>query len=292
MDFQFCFNLRKEKSFTLIELVVVIAIIGLIAGVVLVNVNVPRQMQKAQIVKTLTFSRSIQSALGVEARGIWDFDEGPGADSFADTSGNKNNGSCSGTSCPTAATNTPQAVLGQGQEKYALSFDGYDDYVDAGSDVSLQITSAITLEAWVYQKGSVSNQFAVVYGSNGNYDYGLVWMQTTGKMALGLKIAGVWADVVSSAAIPKNNWVHIVATYDGSRVKIYRNGTLDADNPLTGSITITPGNSFRLGYAAAANHWWNGLIDEVRIYAQALTIGQVQKHYAEGLKKHQNLAIK
>jgi len=36
----------------------------------------------------------------------------------------------------------------------------------------------------------------------------------------------------------------------------------------------------------------NGLIDEVRIYNQALSAAEIQKHYAEGLEKHKNLAIK
>ena len=94
-------------------------------------------------------------------------------------------------------------------------------------------------------------------------------------MSFALKIAGVWGDRAKSNAIPNNTWVHIVGTYDGARAKIYRNGVLDADNPLTGSITITGGNSFRVGYAAAASHWWNGLIDDVRSYNRALSQAEV-----------------
>lgn len=102
--------MTQQKSFTLIELLVVIAIIGLLSSIVLVNIGLPGQRQKARIAKTLEFSSSIQNALGSEAVGIWTFDN-----NAFDTSGYGNNGTIYGGASFTT-DNTPQKVVGSGQE--------------------------------------------------------------------------------------------------------------------------------------------------------------------------------
>ena len=197
--------------------------------------------------------------------GEWKLDENTGT-LANDTSGNNNTGTL--TNGPTWTT---------GKVGAGVRFDGVDDYMEGGNGSSLQIQSMITLEAWVYHTTSPTNNFAIVYGSSNNYDYGLVWQQSTGRMILGLKIGGTWADRAYTNSIPENSWVHIVGTYNGTRAKIYRNGVLDDDQPLTGNINITAGNSLRLGYASASNHWWRGSLDDIRIYNYARTQEQIMQ---------------
>ncbi|RMD67876.1 hypothetical protein D6817_00280, partial [Candidatus Pacearchaeota archaeon] len=68
--------------------------------------------------------------------------EGSGATSFADSSGNGNDGSCTGAACPTATS---------GKFNGAFDFDGNDDYLDLGNPSSLNnFGDQLTLEAWVY----------------------------------------------------------------------------------------------------------------------------------------------
>jgi len=272
--------MKKDKSFTLIELLVTIAIIGLISSITLVAIDLPGQRQRAKIAKTLEFSQSIQSALGAEARGIWEFDEG--SDNTAtERSGYRNNGTINGGASYT--TDTPQRVVGQtqGQGKYALSFNGSTAFVDAGNGSSLQITlPPITMEAWIkpntvtataYPRGIISKG---TLGANG---YGIG--QSGNKINLGYHGSG---NFNSNATIVAGTWYHIVGTIDtGNNAKIYINGQLDS----TGSVGIsTTGGNLLIGVSSV--YWFNGLIDEVRIYGQALTLGQIQKHYAEGLKKY------
>lgn len=135
----------KDKSFTLIELLVVIAIMGLLSSIVLVNLKGTRE--KARIAKILEFSQSVNHALGAYAVGIWRFEEGQGSTAY-DSSGYGNNGKLGDGTCTPGFGNCPNwttGILG-----YALSFDGTDDYVQVVHSASLNITSAITLEAWVY----------------------------------------------------------------------------------------------------------------------------------------------
>lgn len=137
---------NKRNSFTLIELLVVISIIGLLSSIVLVNLKSPRE--RARIAAGLQFSQSVFNALGSEAVGVWSFDEGSGT-VVKDSSGYGNNGTLAGTTLPSFVADTPHYVVGTGAERYALSFNGTDNYVDCGNNATLQIADVITLEAWI-----------------------------------------------------------------------------------------------------------------------------------------------
>ena len=82
--------------------------------------------------------------------GHWDFDEGPG-EVARDVSGNHNHGVVQG------------PVWVERGTGYALSFDGVDDYVDCGHSPSLDLTSAVSLEAWV-QPGSLPPHEPLIVG--------------------------------------------------------------------------------------------------------------------------------
>lgn len=94
-------------------------------------------------------------------------------------------------------------------------------------------------------------------------------------------------DYISSAVVPLNQWVFIAVSYDGSGVKTWFNGTQQGGGTLSGintpasrlffgAETIDNGATFRV--------YFNGLMDDVRIYATALTPDQVQAIYKEGAR--------
>ena len=64
-------------------------------------------------------------------------------------------------------------------------------------------------------------------------------------------------------------------TYDGANVRLYVNGTLVATTPKTGAIT-TSTNPLQIGGDSLYSQYFNGLIDEVRVYNTALTAAQIQ----------------
>ena len=68
-------------------------------------------------------------------------------------------------------------------------------------------------------------------------------------------------------------WHHIVAVWDGASVKIYVDGVDDSQTPIVGGTvtTITTIANTKIGLdTASAAHYFNGLIDEVRIWDKAL----------------------
>jgi len=269
--------MKKNKSFTLIELLVAIAIIGLLSSIVLVSTKGARD--KARIAKALEFSQSVYHSLGANTVGIWRFEEGLGNTAY-DSSGYGNNGTINGASYTIG-------ILGT-----ALSFDGADDYVDAGNGASLTLGSAVTAEAWVYAKslsGHASFQYRIVnkfnYPTKGWY---LFYNSGGGRFTFNT-YDGIQHSTVSSIKPSLNTWYHIVGVSDGTNNVIYVNGV---SGSAVSSGTLTNSTAFlQVGGYGNADFAWEGLIDEVRIYTQALSTSEIQKHYAEGLEKHDNLVM-
>src|SRR5262249_16001860 len=72
-----------------------------------------------------------------------------------------------------------------------------------------------------------------------------------------------------------NAWSHLAATYNGSTLSLYVNGTLVASQAFTGSI-ITSSGALRIGGNGVWGEYFTGQIDEVRIYNRALTQAEIQ----------------
>ncbi|MDO8619661.1 MAG: LamG-like jellyroll fold domain-containing protein [Candidatus Daviesbacteria bacterium] len=265
----------NKKAFTLIELLVVIAIIGLLSIIVLVSLKGTRE--KARIAKSLDFSATINHVIGAYAVGIWRFDEGSGA-TASDSSGYGNNGTING------ATFTTGILRG------ALSFDGVDDYV-SHSTIGINSKSG-TVSGWVKPNVAFPWGFWQTHDAGGQnwLDWISMFMYDGGTFyfRMGNGTGCCSNDVTFSYTnIPVNQWSYLVFTWEGSTMKIYVNSIVVASR--TNAIfqnTIDP--RARIGYGHDKK--MNGLIDEVNIYSSALGITQIQKLYAEGLEKHQDLA--
>src|SRR5204863_1152478 len=78
-----------------------------------------------------------------------------------------------------------------------------------------------------------------------------------------------------SAQLSLNTWTHLAATYDSSNLKFYVNSTLTSTLPLTGSINVSSG-VLRIGGDSIWGEYFNGMIDEIRVYNTALTAAQIQ----------------
>jgi len=291
--------LKLKRSFTLIELLVVIAIIGLLSSVILVSLSGPRQ--KARIAKLLEFSQSVQHAIGNEAVGIWDFDEGSGT-LAKDRSGYTNNGTLYNFISPNGwSTSTPYAIVGSGQGKYSLSFDGVDDYVRVPNSASLSFyRTDFTLLLWIYSNvwGDANSncgdkRATLLTKGHSNIGEFELSQSNSGYLTFYMNDHGNAAGLYIGSA-PKSNWTQIVITYfvNNNNTIGYINGEMKASAQLRGidgesdSLTITGPST------NCANGYFNGLIDDVSIYNVALSIGQIQQLYLAGLEKHQQLTIK
>ncbi len=181
-----------------------------------------------------------------------------------DSSGNGNTGTVAG------ATWTASGKLGG-----ALSFDGTASAVNVASASSLDLGSAMTLEAWVYPTTSALSFRAVVAKNYGYYLYASV----AGYCGNGMPLGGFQETAASSAtscaaqALAVGAWTHLAVTYDGASVVLYENGAEVATAATTGAILGTTG-SLQIGASQYGEHF-AGSLDEVRIYNRALSAAEI-----------------
>jgi Concanavalin A-like lectin/glucanases superfamily len=189
------------------------------------------------------------------------FNEGSGT-VVNDASGNGNNGTING------ATWTTSGKYGN-----ALNFNGSNALVTINNAASLQLTTGMTLEAWVYPTVTGPWWGDVIYKGNDNY-YLEGTSYSSGFPAMGGTLPNA-PPLYGTAVLALNTWAHLAATYDGATMRLYVNGVQVASRAQTGAIE-TSTNPLQIGGDSIYGQYFTGRIDEVRIYNRALSATQIQ----------------
>jgi len=274
---------QKSAGFTLIELLVVVVLIALLVVIILVDIG--RARERARIAAGLQFSAQVHHTLGAYAVGIWDFND----QTFSDRSGNGNDGSC--TNCPAFTTDTPN------QTGYGSDF-SESTGIDCGNSSSLQYNGNVTVCFWAkpFDIASPSRQNPInkAYGGEGT-----MTMEPNGDLSFYFGSCGAncspYTNMQAHEIFTKNNvWVHICATRDVPEREVtwYRDGkhheTRTWSDPKYDPVSSS--NNFIIGDGYV--NPFNGLLDDVRIYEEALSSAQIKKLYVEGTRKRGLLAKK
>jgi hypothetical protein len=193
----------------------------------------------------------------------YSFNEANGAVAI-DTSGRGNNGVIAG------ATRTAAGFSGN-----ALSFDGLNDWVTVPDAASLQLTTAMTIEAWIAPSDLNGWQSVVLKEGGSALAYGLYASDTAARPAAYVRIGQTDTGAASTSPLPLNTWTHLAATFDGGRLKLYINGELIKSKDVAGTLSAGSG-PLRIGGNAIWGEFFTGLIDEVRIYKRALSKAEIQ----------------
>jgi len=186
--------------------------------------------------------------------GAWGFNEGAGA-VLGDSSGNGRTGAITGATWTT------------GRYGQALNFDGND--LVTLSD--LDLTGPFTVMAWMQTRSLHSDDCASLVMKARDYGFEIC----DGRLYASVGSGTAWTarPSVALTSADLNVWKHVALTYDGTTLRFYIGGA------LVGTATGTHGtnnSALRFGRWSSNGEFWNGLIDEVRIYGRALSQAEVQ----------------
>jgi hypothetical protein len=212
--------------------------------------------------------------------------------------------------------NISRVVASTTTSAWALRFDGSSGYVSVGSGAAV---SQVTIEAWINSAGFANNmRYEIVskvrqLGAPTFQTWGYrMYIDTDGvggkvlTFRFGDGSVAPYGEKIIWAVYPflTNTWYHVVGSFDGTNngvgSPIYVNGvrqtTTESGTSLSGnSITYSTGATLRIGarspesdpnYPGGDYNWWNGTIDEVRVYNRALTGAEVLAHYNSGFGQY------
>jgi len=167
----------------------------------------------------------------------------------------------------------------------AYVFDGVNDQIVISHSASISPTTQVTVSGWIRPLANEDNKHVVSKGSHVNYfsrSYSLQGPWSDGKWRAALSTGTGEVVVASSAAAVLGQWSHVLMSYDGATVNLYIDGQLSATQAAAGQITQTTEELF-LGshkFYAPSDYWFNGGLDDVRIYNRALSATEVTQLYA------------
>jgi len=191
-----------------------------------------------------------------------------------------------------APTGVTQTAIGQIDG--ADDFDGTNDYVNCGSETSLDITGDITIETWAKPDsfgywGEIVSKRDDTPTRRTNYD---LRFGNLGTSALYNKIQFYWLNdnwqvYTTNSTYTTGAWYHIVATREGTDLpKIYVNGVLAGGTCTFGNCNnamLADTNDLNLGAGIDSNgnyNWiFDGIIDEVRISDTARSADWINTSY-------------
>ncbi len=167
-----------------------------------------------------------------------------------------------------------QAGAIAGDPDTALGLDGVNDQVRVPASAFLSPTASLSLEAWL-RPTQLPGYTATLVRKNLQY---LLRVTYSGAIQLRLWRGGSYTELSTpTGIIGSGSWHHVVATYDGSTMRIYVNGVQRANRSLLGSLD-TSNSALYLG-SSGGYDYFNGHLDEIAVYAGALSAARVSAHY-------------
>ncbi|MCJ7777062.1 MAG: LamG domain-containing protein, partial [Sedimentisphaerales bacterium] len=199
--------------------------------------------------------------------GWWKLDETEGKNA-SDSSGNNNTGTIVG---------NPQWQSTGGKIGGALEFDGNGDYINLGKKSDFDITGQITVAAWIKVNRFDKGWQAIV--TKGDSAWRLQRDRETNCLEFacsGLPVPGSeWSGIFGKSNVNDGQWHHAAGVFDGTQLYLYIDGKLDVSSNAPGKIKVNDEPVYIGENSEMSERFWNGLIDDVRIYNYALSEEQI-----------------
>jgi hypothetical protein len=158
----------------------------------------------------------------------------------------------------------------------AVDFNGTSGYVTVPDAAALRPTSSISIEAWVNPDSLAGTRWIV---NKGTFYYLYI---SGGLTYFGIRTPAGAYRYLTTTAVTTGSWQHLVGTFDGSRMALYRNAVNVAEGSFNDTIA-TSADALAIGAIGPTGSWFDGRIDEVAVSNAALSAETVAAHYNAGL---------
>ena len=168
--------------------------------------------------------------------------------------------------------------------QYVGQFNGQSSYIDIGNGALLNIPATVTVSVWArynaYGGGGLAYSVVVIKGDNGFWNY--VMEDPNNKIRFRVRAGTTdnWAWDANTLTL--NSWHHLVGTYDGANIKMYKNGGLVGIMPQTGALTMNSVTA-KFGTYQGTNYNFNGSIANIQVYNTSLSANEIQALYVSGM---------
>jgi len=198
-------------------------------------------------------------------KGVWHLNETSGLSS-TDSTSNANVGTKLSASEPNPTTS--------GQIGGAQTFDGNNDYIQTGTSSTLNPTSAMTVDAWIYISNNTNYGAILARWGGAGTSYFIGTNPSTSQVAVYFSGALIY----TSPSLPMNQWVNLSVTHNGTTVSLYQNGVY-LGGGASGSIAAS--NQYTsIGYDYnRMNYPFSSRLDEVRVSDSARSAAWIMASY-------------
>jgi len=192
--------------------------------------------------------------------GAWNPGLGPTGLTLRDNSGFSNHGTL---------TNGPTFAASQG--KYAMSFDGTDDYITAGTGFWTRVGSFSSFSFSLWFKSDGKSNCGLI--GTGTSDFGVFSIYSNVPTNLRFLIGST--SNLLDATITSGAWYHVAATYDGSVARLFLDGVQKSSMIVSGSFSNS-GKPLYLGAYYDPAFCWDGCMDFISAYSRALSPDEIR----------------
>ncbi|BFT95068.1 MAG: hypothetical protein MNSN_02500 [Minisyncoccus archaeiphilus] len=267
-------------GFTLLEVMIAILIIGIIASITVVN-HMDESRSKAEFANLKTKWVISEGKYIENLIGKWSFDEGSGT-ATKDSSTFEHNGTL---------TNGPvwkeesDCIFGK-----CLYFDGVDDYIAVGILKNIDFAENFTVGVWVNlnkfgdSRSNCGNKRANVVrvGSNpsGVLEVGTI---TSNRFWVTIRTTSSWIELITPGAVNQWTYLSVVNDKTNNQIRLFIDSKLKGQSSYTGLLSNKGGVNLGGTTPNCTYGYTQGLIDEVAIYNNVMSIAEIQSNYLAGI---------
>jgi hypothetical protein len=155
----------------------------------------------------------------------------------------------------------------------AIAFNGTTDVFTVPTGAGLAVGDVFTYEAWIIRGATGASRGVLSSGASEGY----LRILNTGELTINKTSVGIIC--TSTIVTPASGWHHMVATKNGTAVKLYIDA-VDVTGSISNQTCLATAQSFFIGSANGAIEFFNGSIGQAALYNYVLTPAQVSAHYA------------